>query len=246
MNYYFNEKKFFEIIIYISLSSYFKLRKISKICHSSKMSNADVISTKLVLLGESGVGKTAIAQRYVLDSFSPDQQATVAASYLSKRIESNSISIDLNIWDTAGQEVYRTLAPMYYRDAKMALIVFDLTDENSFNQLNEWITDVREKTPDIIITIIGNKSDLDEERVVSFEKASDLANQFNLMYIETSAFSGLGVEECFNTTVDRFIEEMNKEKEVNASVSTNLSNTLNTTVHLEAPQELKSIDKKCC
>ena len=167
-----------------------------------------VTNLKVVLLGESFVGKTAIASRFVTDSFDANgaYQGTVGASFLSKTITVDNITCDLAIWDTAGQEVYRTLTPMYYRDAQIALIVFDITAENTFKEVESWYKQVKDQSPNVVITICGNKSDL-TDRKVEFNQAYELAHKYNVSYLETSAKTGAGVFELFETAIADYFKK---------------------------------------
>jgi len=122
---------------------------------------------KVVLLGEGRVGKTSILLRYVRDEFAEKQQSTLQASYLDKRISVGTTNAQMSVWDTAGQERFHALGPIYYRDADGALLVYDITDAESFNKVKKWIKELRKIVGnDIVIVIAGNKVDLERNRQV--------------------------------------------------------------------------------
>ena len=199
-----------------------------------------VINLKVVLLGESFVGKTAIATRFVNDSFDQNgaYQGTVGASFLSKAINVDDIPCDLAIWDTAGQEVYRTLTPMYYRDAQIALIVFDITQKNTFEQVEAWYKQVKEQSPNVVITICGNKADL-PQREVQMNEAFELSKDLNnVPYIETSAKTGAGVVELFETAIQEYFK---KNPQGSQSFTTDDTNT----VDISKPASNEDTKKGC-
>merc|ERR1711998_327528 len=131
---------------------------------------------KLVLLGEGRVGKTSTVLRYVHDKFDDRTQATIQASFLNKRLSVAGQQVNIAIWDTAGQERFHALGPIYYRDADGALLVFDVTDGESFEKVKMWVKELRKMVgKDICITIAGNKVDLEKERHVDVKEALSYA-----------------------------------------------------------------------
>jgi Ras-related protein Rab-21 len=127
---------------------------------------------KVVLLGEGRVGKTSILLRYTKGEYNDRQVSTLQASYLDKRLIVNGINAQLSVWDTAGQERFHALGPIYYRDADGALLVYDITDSESFNKVRKWVKELRKIVGnDIIIAIAGNKIDLEKNRSVSEDEA---------------------------------------------------------------------------
>jgi Rab family protein len=164
-------------------------------------------SAKLVLLGETGVGKTAISSRYLQNSFAGDQLPTMGVEFHRKTVSVNGESVDLAIWDTAGQELYRALTPQYYRDAQMALVVFALDDGHSFKETQYWINSVRTQTPNAVILLAGNKADLTGHRNISLEDATDYAKSFGIQYVETSAVTGQGVDIVFQKAVEMYLDK---------------------------------------
>ncbi|XP_065840551.1 ras-related protein Rab-6A-like [Oscarella lobularis] len=153
---------------------------------------------KLVFLGEQSVGKTSLITRFMYDSFDNTYQATIGIDFLSKTMYLEDRTVRLQLWDTAGQERFRSLIPSYIRDSTVAVVVYDITNANSFNQTNKWIDDVRtERGNDVIIMLVGNKTDLADKRQVSMDDGEKKAKDLNVMFIETSAKSGYNVKQLF-------------------------------------------------
>ncbi|XP_026995376.1 ras-related protein Rab-6A isoform X1 [Tachysurus fulvidraco] len=153
---------------------------------------------KLVFLGEQSVGKTSLITRFMYDSFDNTYQATIGIDFLSKTMYLEDRTIRLQLWDTAGQERFRSLIPSYIRDSAAAVVVYDITNVNSFQQTTKWIDDVRtERGSDVIIMLVGNKTDLADKRQVSIEEGERKAKELSVMFIETSAKAGYNVKQLF-------------------------------------------------
>ncbi|XP_015185137.1 PREDICTED: ras-related protein Rab6 isoform X2 [Polistes dominula] len=153
---------------------------------------------KLVFLGEQSVGKTSLITRFMYDSFDNTYQATIGIDFLSKTMYLEDRTVRLQLWDTAGQERFRSLIPSYIRDSTVAVVVYDITNANSFHQTSKWIDDVRtERGSDVIIMLVGNKTDLSDKRQVSTEEGERKAKDLNVMFIETSAKAGYNVKQLF-------------------------------------------------
>lgn len=130
------------------------------------------LSYKLVLVGDSGVGKTNLASRYVFNKFSFENNSTIGVEYFSKNIIFDDIKIKIHIWDSAGQERFRSITKCYYRGAKGAFVVFDITKPESFENTEKWIEELLNTgDKDLIVYVLGNKIDLDMHRKTSFEQA---------------------------------------------------------------------------
>ncbi|KAL6074689.1 putative mitochondrial ras-related protein rab-5 [Balamuthia mandrillaris] len=167
------------------------------------------VDAKIVLLGDTGVGKTSLALRFVQDSFSSRTAPTVGAAFLTKVLLIEDCKIKLRIWDTAGQERFRSLAPMYYRGACAAVLVYDITREESYRKMCEWVEELHiNLSEDIVKIVVGNKYDLEKYRNVPRNKAESFAKSIGaLAYIETSAKTGEGVEEVFTQLAHRLNEK---------------------------------------
>jgi len=167
------------------------------------------IDAKVVLLGDTGVGKTSLALRFVQDSFTSRTAPTVGASFLTKVLLVEDCKIKLRLWDTAGQERFRSLAPMYYRQACAAVIVFDITRDDSFHKMCDWVRELQiNLAEEIILIVVGNKIDLDALRKVSKQSAEEYARSIGaLKYVEASAKTGEGIEEIFLNIAQKLNEK---------------------------------------
>ncbi|XP_069104532.1 ras-related protein Rab6 isoform X3 [Argopecten irradians] len=153
---------------------------------------------RLATFGELNVGKTSLITRFMYDSFDNTYQATIGIDFLSKTMYLEDRTIRLQLWDTAGQERFRSLIPSYIRDSSVAVVVYDITNANSFQQTSKWIDDVRtERGSDVIIMLVGNKTDLSDKRQVTTEDGERKAKELNVMFIETSAKAGYNVKQLF-------------------------------------------------
>lgn len=153
---------------------------------------------KLVFLGEQSVGKTSLITRFMYDSFDGMYQATIGIDFLSKTMYLEDRTVRLQLWDTAGQERFRSLIPSYIRDSSVAVVVYDISNMKSFLNTRKWIDDVRaERGDDVIIVLVGNKTDLKDKREVTTEQGEEEAKKNNLMFVETSAKVGHNVQPLF-------------------------------------------------
>ncbi|XP_046473555.1 ras-related protein Rab-31 isoform X1 [Neodiprion pinetum] len=157
------------------------------------------IEGKVVILGAQGVGKTMVICRYITKMFNRRISPTIGAAFYTCNINLERVKVKLQIWDTAGQERFRSMAPMYYRNANVALLVFDLTKHSSFNEIKSWVVELKrnvDKT--MVLVLVGNKSDLVSQRTVDAEEASQYATSIGASYHETSAVcDDGGVESVF-------------------------------------------------
>jgi small GTP-binding protein len=153
---------------------------------------------KFIIVGASGVGKTAILKRLTDEIFSTDSQATIGVEFDITTVEVDGKPVKLQIWDTAGQERFRSIAKSYFRNAVGAILVFDICERKSFDDVNQWLNDVHALCdPSVCVILIGNKCDLAEARTVTFTEAERFGQQHQLAYVEASALSGVGVREAF-------------------------------------------------
>ncbi|KAM0910271.1 hypothetical protein ACQ4PT_014262 [Festuca glaucescens] len=155
---------------------------------------------KLVFLGDQAVGKTAIITRFMYDKFDATYQATIGIDFLSKTMYLEDRTVRLQLWDTAGQERFRSLIPSYIRDSSVAVIVYDVTDKQSFLHTSKWIDEVNtERGGDVLIILVGNKTDLVDQRQVPTDEGEAKAKEHGVMFIETSAKAGFNVKALFRT-----------------------------------------------
>ncbi|ORX88293.1 ras-domain-containing protein [Anaeromyces robustus] len=160
--------------------------------------NMKPIQVKLVLLGESAVGKSSIVLRFVNNEYQDNKEPTIGAAFLTQRCKLDDRIIKFEIWDTAGQERFHSLAPMYYRNAQAAVIVYDITKPASLEKAKTWVKELqRQANPNIVIALVGNKIDLANNRSVPYEEAEAYANENGLLFFEASAKTGTNIIEVF-------------------------------------------------
>ena len=177
---------------------------------------------KVVLLGESAVGKSSLVLRFVKREFHEFQESTIGAAFLTQTIQIDDTTVKFEIWDTAGQERYHSLAPMYYRGAQAALIVYDLTSKESFVKAQTWVRELqRQANANIVIALVGNKLDLANKRMVEYNEAKSYADENNLLFMETSAKTAVNVNEVFTAIATRLpkndSDNMSKKDVINPS-----------------------------
>ena len=163
---------------------------------------------KIVIVGDSGVGKTNLLSRYISNTFSNDTKPTIGVELSNKTIFVKGKRIKVNIWDTAGQERYKAISGIYYKGTEGALIVYDITKSGSFKNVAKWYRELIENCPDgIIILLIGNKSDLKQIRAVKQIDASDFAKKHHIGYIETSSLESYNIDESFQLVISSIFDK---------------------------------------
>ena len=167
---------------------------------------------KIVLIGDSGVGKTNLSGRYTKDYFSSDTKNTIGVDFSSKDLSIDGKSVKVQFWDTAGQEKYRALASTYYKNLSAAVLVYDITSKKSFDNVEIWYNELSQYLEDNIkILLIGNKSDLEDSRDVPTELAERYAKEKDFFFMETSALTNK--DNCVNKAFEILIKEVVKLKE---------------------------------
>nr|XP_022909288.1 ras-related protein Rab-5A-like isoform X1 [Onthophagus taurus] len=161
-------------------------------------SSKQLYQYKTVLLGESAVGKSCLAVRFVKEFFNPYEESTVGAAFLSKTLYFPKFNVKLDIWDTAGAENYHVIAPLYYKRANAVILVYDITNRESFEKIHYWIRELRMANSVTTVALVGNKSDMDVERSVEYEEGLDLAKSWGYLFFETSAKTGCSVDVVFD------------------------------------------------
>ena len=185
----------------------------------SKEANED-FKIKIVVIGDSGVGKTNLIRRFITDTFSNNSKATVGVEFTSKSYKINKHIFKIELWDTAGEERYKSITSVYYKGAKGALIVYDVTSQISFDNIGKWIMEIRDKTSiDITLMIVGNKIDLNQYREVSNEQAMNKAKILGIPIMETSALDSTNVKEAFYDLLKEIYKNMKKKIKNNEEIS---------------------------
>ena len=201
---------------------------------------------KLILIGSSGVGKSSILQRYIQKLFNSEYTCTIGVDFFMKTINIRDKSIKLQLWDTAGTEKFKSITTGYYRGANAAFVVFDLTSKSSFDSVSDWIENYyKYSNPDSEkhVILIGNKSDLKENREVTQEQIDNFTLNNKIKYFETSAKNGENIEECFYFIAEKLMNDL-EEKGIENNI-----NEKNDIINDESLKKNK-IDiiggKKCC
>ena len=204
-----------------------------------KKQNQEIV-IKILLLGDSGVGKTSILLRYVEEKYEQNCVSTIGIDYKIKDLEYKNFKIKLQIWDTSGEERYKSITQNFYRNTDCLFIVFDITKKKTFDSIKTWINEANEYNENTKIILLGNKIDLEDQRKVTKEIATNFANKNNLKYIETSAKENKGIEESFTSIIDLLLEGKN-EKEILEEFSYNTDKSLSITTDKKNKKK-----KQCC
>jgi Ras-related protein Rab-21 len=197
------------------------------------------VSFKVVLLGEGRVGKTCLCLRYCRNSFQEGQESTIQATYLDKRIHIAKRSVKLMIWDTAGQERFHALGPIYYRDAQGALLVYDITDRDSFTKVRVWVRELRRIVGrNIVLVIAGNKSDLMKRCQVDLDEAKSYAESVGAHHLLVSAKTGKNVDQAFvEITMQMLQRDRSSEKTAEKG---------NNRAIINISKEMEKTNEGCC
>jgi len=198
------------------------------------MSNKFDYLFKFLIIGESGVGKTCLLLQFTEGSFTPNHLTTIGIDFKIKIINLEEKHIKLQIWDTAGQERFRTITKTYYKGAHGIMLTYDVTDENSFKNIRNWVKQIEQNANNNVCKIlVGNKCDR-EDRKISYEEGAKLASEFNMHFFETSAKSNYNVNEAF-TYLTKEIMSVSEPKKLGDK----------DTIRINKKEEKKE-DKKCC
>ena len=167
---------------------------------------------KVILIGDSGVGKTNIMSKFLKNQFMEESKATIGVEFGSKLFNHEGHKIKAQIWDTAGQEKYKAITGAYYKGSKGALVVYDITQKKTFENIEKWVNDLKAAgDPKITIILIGNKNDLDDKRQVSKDQGEEKARSFGCAFLETSAYSGDNIDKAFNLMVKEIYEKFSND-----------------------------------
>ncbi|KAJ6366202.1 hypothetical protein OIU77_002725 [Salix suchowensis] len=167
---------------------------------------------KVVLIGDSAVGKSQMLARFARNEFSLDSKATIGVEFQTRTLVIDHKSVKAQIWDTAGQERYRAVTSAYYRGAVGAMLVYDITKRQTFDHIPRWLEELRSHADkNIVIILVGNKSDLEDQRAVPTEDAKEFAQKEGLFFLETSALQSTNVENAFMTVLTEIFNTVNKK-----------------------------------
>ena len=198
---------------------------------------------KLVLIGDSGVGKSCILLRFADDSFTESYITTIGVDFRFRTIKVEEKNVKLQIWDTAGQERFRTITSAYYRGADAIVLVYDCTDRESFDHIDSWLQEVNKySNENTVKVLIGNKSDKSEERKITEEDGKAKADSVGLSFIETSAKDASHIEEAF-LMISRKLVEIREKMDAAASA---LAGRGNQSLQLTASSAIDSFSSSCC
>ena len=220
----------------------------------------DLIKLKLIVVGNQGTGKTSILNRFVSETFDENYQATIGLDFHSKNITIHDQDVRLIIYDTAGQEKFRSLIPMYIREAQIILFIYDISDKESFDSIPKWIQQVNDViNKEVVFALIGNKLDLESNRKVTFEEGKKLAEKNNYVFQEVSAKTGGNFEKLFEVQIyeavyNKFKNEFDKreeggEEQINYETNENTSGTNNKNIVIDNNNNNSQTTKKkrkCC
>lgn len=168
---------------------------------------------KIILIGDSGVGKTNFLSQFVRNQFNPDSKTTIGVEFATKTIQLDDKVIKASIWDTAGQERYRAITSAYYKGALGAMLLYDVTSQISFNSLAKWLKELKDNSDNqIIVMLVGNKCDLQELRIINQQEGIKFAEQNELLFIEASALDSTNVQAAFTELISAIIDKYGKKK----------------------------------
>ena len=204
---------------------------------SSSLDGSFDIKINIMLLGDSNVGKSSILRRYCENQFSPNFISSIGVDFETKILKINNQNINVSIWDTAGQERYKVLSKNYYNQSDGFIIVYDITKNGTFFNIKKWIEEINDSSSEYNKAIIvGNKSDLEEDREIKKEDGKKLAKDHNLNFFEISALNGHNIDKAFDCLIKIILKDI-KSKESNGS---------NSSSKLTIERHRKNNKRKCC
>eukprot|EP01100_Stratorugosa_tubuloviscum_P002874 TRINITY_DN1683_c2_g1_i1.p1 TRINITY_DN1683_c2_g1~~TRINITY_DN1683_c2_g1_i1.p1 ORF type:complete len:253 (-),score=118.12 TRINITY_DN1683_c2_g1_i1:84-800(-) len=197
---------------------------------------------KIVMLGDSAVGKSNLVLRFTQDQFTADSKSTIGVEFSVQTLDIKGRVVKAQLWDTAGQERYRSIMHSYYRGAFGAIVVYDVTNVKSFDHVQNWLQQLREyANPNVVVMLVGNKIDLKDQRTVQIETAQEFATQYNALFMETSALTAENVQAVFQKLLTEIYERMEQRnaimrpssKQTNQVIAISSTTTQSTTNDLQ-------------
>ena len=198
---------------------------------------------KYIVVGNAFVGKSNIIYRFVQGKFNENYKATINLDFSYKNLKIGDKIYRVQLWDTVGQEEFQSISRGYYKSGVCALVVYDITNRESFNNVSTWVEECKNNGPSTIsLVLVGNKIDLEDKRQITYEEGEDYANQNNMQFFETSALNGSNIDKMFNDTVESIIRKIEnnyyKDKDCGIDFNTN-SNNKKTELNKNAPKKKK-------
>ena len=205
---------------------------------------------KYIIIGDSSVGKSNILLRYYQDIFNDEYQTTIGVEFGAKNIELDKKIYRIQIWDTAGQENFRSITRAYYKNSVCAFVVYDISNKESFNNAQTWIEDCKSQSPKtVFLVLVGNKCDLESNRQVTYDEGMELANNYKMLFYETSAKTGKNINEIFNKSVESIAEKIRQDYYDLESDSCGVKLGMNMSKSLSIDSDTFEVDKNssyCC
>lgn len=194
---------------------------------------------RYIIIGDAGVGKSCLLLQYTDNQFRHQHECTIGVEFGAKFLTINNKKIKIQIWDTAGQENFQAITRSYYKGAVGALVVYDITRKETFEHVSNWIEDVKEfGSKDVVIILVGNKSDLQDKRAVAFEEGKKLADEMGLLFLETSAKTSYNVADVFYYGAEKILQ--------NYDSLTDSIKCPDNNIRLGDDDDTKKKNKKCC
>ncbi|XP_050987247.1 ras-related protein Rab-25b [Labeo rohita] len=197
---------------------------------------------KVVLIGESGVGKSNLLSRFTKNEFNHDSRTTIGVEFSTRTVQLNGLTIKAQIWDTAGLERYRAITSAYYRGAVGALLVYDISKHLTYESAERWLKELYDHAdPHIVVMLVGNKTDLAAVRSVPMEDAKDFAEKNGLLFMETSALESINVEAAFNTVLTEIHKKVSSKEVTRGSI-----NAVTLSQPKASAEDAQEEKKACC
>ena len=200
---------------------------------------------KYIIIGDAGVGKSNILLRYVYSTFKSDYQLTIGVEFGEKTVEMKGKIYKIQIWDTAGNEQFRSITRTYYKNSVCAIVVYDISRRETFDNVINWIEDCKLNSPkSVFIILVGNKSDLEEDRQVTTEEGEEFANRYGIRFFETSAKNSININEVFSESIEFIADRIEKKYYDLDNETCGIKRNYNSRISLNSQKTQKK--KECC
>lgn len=200
---------------------------------------------KYIIIGDAGVGKSNILLRYVYSTFKSDYQLTIGVEFGEKTVEIKGKIYKIQIWDTAGNEQFRSITRTYYKNSVCAIVVYDISRRETFDNVINWIEDCKLNSPkSVFIILVGNKSDLEEDRQVTTEEGEEFANRYGIRFFETSAKNSININEVFSESIEFIADRIEKKYYDLDNETCGIKRNYNSKISLNSKKTQKK--KECC